>query len=64
MGRTNTLFENETKFKLIDILWPWGKIKRLKIALNQSLQDNQTLADKLSELTDRDERGRFVKKPK
>jgi hypothetical protein len=52
------------RMKFIDFVWPWGRIKRLKIALNQALEDNQLLADKLSELTDRDERGRFVKKSK
>ena len=52
------------RLKFIDFVWPWGRIKRLKTALNQALQDNQMLADKLAELTDRDERGRFVKKPK
>jgi hypothetical protein len=37
---------------------------RLRRALDQALADNQLLADKLAELTDRDESGRFVKKPK
>ena len=50
--------------RLIDYVWPWARIRRLRRALDQALADNQLLADKLAELTDRDESGRFVKKPK
>jgi hypothetical protein len=52
--------------RIRDVLWPWGRIRRLKNALNQALTDNAVLHDKLSnteekidKLTDRDERGRF-----
>ena len=54
--------------RILDVLWPWGHIRRLKNALNQALTDNAVLHDKLSKteekidkLTDRDERGRFKK---
>jgi alkylation response protein AidB-like acyl-CoA dehydrogenase len=50
--------------RLIDYVWPWARIRRLRRALDQALADNQLLADKLAELADRDERGRFVKRPK
>ena len=50
--------------RLIDYVWPWSRIRRLRRALDQALADNQLLADKLAELTYRDESGRFVKKPK
>ena len=52
------------RLKFIDVVWPWGRIKRLEAALAQAMKDNQLLADKLSELTDRDAFGRFVKKQK
>lgn len=58
------MFEDEIRMRLIDYVWPWASIRRLRRALDQALADNQLLADKLAELTDRDESGRFVKKPK
>lgn len=45
--------------RLLDWVWPWGRIRRLKRALNQALIDNEVLHRKLDKLTDRDERGRF-----
>ena len=54
--------------RIIDVLWPWGRIRRLKAALNQVIADNALLHDRLTKteekidkLTDRDERGRFKK---
>lgn len=45
--------------RLLDLLWPWGRIKRLRSALAQSIADNEVLQHRLKHLTDRDERGRF-----
>jgi hypothetical protein len=47
--------------RLMDVFWPWGRIKRLRAALAQSMADTDTLRQRLDALTDRDERGRFKK---
>ena len=52
-----------TRF-IATLLWPWGEIARLRDELAQCKVDNRLLADKLAELTDRDEKGRFVKRLK
>lgn len=47
--------------RLLDALWPWGRIKRLRSALAQALADNEVLHRRLDMLTDRDAKGRFKK---
>jgi hypothetical protein len=47
--------------RVLDVLWPWGRIRRLRNALTQALADNEVLHNRLKLLTDRDERGRFKK---
>ena len=49
---------------MLKLLWPWGEIARLRDELAQCKVDNRLLADKLDELTDRDDKGRFVKRVK
>ncbi len=45
--------------RLLDLFWPWGRIKRLRSALAQSIADNEVLQQQLKRMTDRDSRGRF-----
>ncbi len=47
--------------KILDVIWPWGRIRRLKNALAQALADNAVLHDRLDKMTDRDAKGRFKK---
>jgi hypothetical protein len=47
--------------RLLDLFWPWGRIKRLRSALAQSIADNEALQERLRRATDRDSRGRFKK---
>lgn len=47
--------------RLWDVFWPWGRIRRLRNALAQSLADNAVLHQRLDMLTDRDAKGRFKK---
>ncbi len=47
--------------RLLEICWPWGRIKRLRAALAQALADNAILHQRLDMLTDRDAKGRFKK---
>ena len=35
--------------RLIDYVWPWARMRRLRRALDQALADNQLLADKLAD---------------
>lgn len=47
--------------RLLNLLWPWGRIRRLRNALTQALADNEVLHNRLGRFTNRDERGRFKK---
>ena len=49
---------------LIETIWPWAKIRALEQENKVLREDNRALADSLNALTDRDPRGRFVKKAK
>ena len=47
--------------RLLDLFWPWGRIRRLRSALAQSIADNEALQAQLARVTDRDSKGRFKK---
>lgn len=42
--------------RLLEALWPWGRIRRLKSALRQALADNAALRLRLDS---RERRGRY-----
>lgn len=41
---------NITEWTLRDILWPWGRIKRLRAALAQAVADNEVLHARVARL--------------